>query len=102
MKKLLVVLCRPKDDAPGYKVIGCNTAGHVLVSGAFPRQPRAIRSTLREVRRALNQWQGLSSYGIAEVKLAGIQILDIADYKQETALYRETVRGGFSISGRFF
>jgi len=81
MKKLLVVLCRPKDDAPGYKVIGCNTAGHILVSGPYPRHPRAIRSTLREVRRALSQWKGLSS--------TGIQILDIADYKQEAALYRE-------------
>jgi hypothetical protein len=102
MKKLLVVLCRPKDDAPGYKVIGCNTAGHILVSGAFPRHPRAIRSTLREVRRALSQWKGLSSSGIAEVKLAVIQILDIADYKQEAVLCREnSVRrrkrpGGFS------
>jgi hypothetical protein len=89
MKKLLVVLCRPKDDAPGYKVIGCNTAGHILVSGPYPRHPRAIRSTLREVRRALSQWKGLSSTGIAEVKVAGIQILDIADYKQEAVLYRE-------------
>jgi hypothetical protein len=89
MKKLLVVLCRPKDDAQGYKVIGCNTAGHILVSGAFPRHPRAIRSTFREVRRALSQWEGLSSSATAEVKVAGIQILDIADYKQEVVLYRE-------------
>ena len=87
MKRLLVVLCRPKDDAPGYKVIGCNTAGHILVSGAFPRHPRAIRSTLRQVWRVLSQWDGLSSSGIAGV--AGIQILDIADYKQEAVLYRE-------------
>jgi hypothetical protein len=57
--------CRLKDDAPGYKVIGCNIAGHILVSGAFPRHPRAIRSTLRQVRRALSQWEGLCSSGIA-------------------------------------
>ena len=79
--------CRLKDDAPGYKVIGCNTAGHILVSGAFPKHPRAIRSTLRQVRRALSQWEGLSSSGIAG--LVGIQILDIADYKQEAVLNRQ-------------
>ena len=73
---LLVVLCRPRDDARGYKIIGRNTAGHVLISGTFPYHPHEIRVMIRAIWRALNQWAELPSLGLAETVKLGVVDID--------------------------